>query len=212
MPDPELDITKLTEDTAVVPRPAATIVLVRGGAVAIELLMVRRTLTARFMGGAWVFPGGAVDASDGTLGPQAFASAARRELEEEAGIALPAEHELIPYARWITPAGIPIRFDTWFFLASAPLGAEPRIDGGEIIDDRWISPPAALAAGAAGEMLLAFPTRKQLEQLALFRSERALLDHARGREVVTVEPRVLRAEDARIVLPGDPGYDSAKVS
>jgi hypothetical protein len=55
-----------------------------------------------------------------------------------------------------------------------------------------------------------FPTIKHLEQLGSFPTADALLEHARGREVVPVQPRVLvSGETARILLPGDPGYDSA---
>src|SRR5271165_3010764 len=50
-------------------------------------LLVRRTPKARFMGGVWVFPGGAVDAGEGA-GDEAHRAAAVRELQEEAGIEL----------------------------------------------------------------------------------------------------------------------------
>ncbi len=52
-----------------------------------------------------------------------------------------------------------------------------------------------------------FPTIKHLEQLSEFVSVNALMEHARGREVLPVEPRVvLDGEVARILLPGEPGY------
>ena len=72
-----------------VPRPAATVILLRGGAGVLEVLLVHRNPQARFMGGAWVFPGGAVDRGEGD-GQAALRSAAARELSEEAGIALAA--------------------------------------------------------------------------------------------------------------------------
>jgi len=57
-------------------------------------------------------------------------------------------------------------------------------------------------------MLLVFPTIKHLEQLSTFATAGELLEYARGREVRPVEPRVLLSgETARIVLPGEPGYD-----
>ena len=116
---------------------------------------------------------------------------------------------LVPYAHWITPEGMPKRFDTWFFLAPAPPGAAPRADGSEVIDARWYSPMGALEAGRRGEIFLVFPTIRQLEQLSGFASAHALLEHARGREVQPIEPRVvMEGETARIVLPGDPGYTS----
>ncbi len=59
-----------------------------------------------------------------------------------------------------------------------------------------------------GELLLVFPTIKHLQQLSGFRSAQALIAHARGREVVPVQPRVIMSgETARILLPGDQGYE-----
>jgi 8-oxo-dGTP pyrophosphatase MutT (NUDIX family) len=69
------------------PRQAASVILLRGGDRLLELLLVRRTPRARFMGGVWVFPGGAVDAAEGA-GEQAHRAAAVRELHEEAAVAL----------------------------------------------------------------------------------------------------------------------------
>ncbi|HET9094108.1 MAG TPA: NUDIX domain-containing protein [Solirubrobacteraceae bacterium] len=184
------------------PRPAATVLLLRGGETELELLMVQRTPTARFMAGHWVFPGGAVDPSDGP-GQSGLRAAARRELEEEASVRLPAEVELVPCARWITPAQSPIRFDTWFYLAAAPPDAAPRVDGVEIVAFRWARPRDALRAATAGELQLAFPTRRQLEWLAGFPAAAGALEHARAhaQTIRPVEPRIVGSgEDARIVL------------
>ena len=191
------------------PRQAATVILLRGGADALEVLLVRRSPRARFMGGVWVFPGGAVDAGEGD-GDEAHRAAAIRELSEEAGIALEDPAALVKFSRWITPAAVKIRFDTHFFLAPLPPGQEPKVDGEECIDLGWFEPARALEAHRAGEIALVFPTIKHLEQLREFPSVTALLAHARRREVRPVEPRVLlEGEVARLVLPGDPGYDGA---
>src|SRR5216683_3578708 len=76
------------------PRQAATVILLRGGADALEVLLVRRSPKARFMGGVWVFPGGAVDEGEGD-GDEAHRAAAIRELREEAGIELADPAELV---------------------------------------------------------------------------------------------------------------------
>jgi 8-oxo-dGTP pyrophosphatase MutT (NUDIX family) len=188
------------------PRVAASVILLRGAGAGLEILLVKRNPEARFMGGAWVFPGGAVERAEGQ-GEQALRAAALRELDEEAGIELAGAQALVPFSRWITPAEIVIRFDTWFYLASAPPGAEARVDGREVVDLRWYEPRRALQDASAGQILLVFPTVKQLEQLAPFRSADELLEYARGRKIQTVQPRVLGSgETARIVLPGEPGY------
>jgi len=189
-----------------VPRPAGTVILLRGGASGLEVLLVQRNPKARFMGGAWVFPGGAVDRHEGQ-GDDAVRAAAVRELEEEAGILLSDPGELITFSRWITPAEVKTRYDTWFYLAPLPPGAEVKVDGSEVVDARWYSPNGALEARARGELFMVFPTIKHLEQLSGFESADALLAHARGQEVHPVQPRVvMQGETARIVLPGEPGY------
>jgi 8-oxo-dGTP pyrophosphatase MutT (NUDIX family) len=193
-------------------RQAASVILLRdshgeaGGECELEVLLVKRTPKARFMGGVWVFPGGAVDAGEGD-GDGAHRAAALRELHEEAGIALEAPDALIKFSRWITPAEVQIRFDTHFFLAPLPPGQEPVIDGEECVDLGWFTPAGALDAYRSDRITLVFPTIKHLEQLRDFPSTGALLEYARGRDVQPVQPRViLEGEVARIVLPGEPGY------
>ena len=193
-----------TSGSETVPRLAASVIVLRGGSEGLYVLLVRRTPEARFMGGVWVFPGGAVDEGEDEQG------AAVRELSEEAGIALDDPGGLVRFSRWITPAEVKIRFDTHFFLAPAPDGAEPVVDGEEIVDWGWFAPKAALEAYTEGAISLVFPTIKHLEQLAGFETAEAVLDHARGREVRPVTPKVIMGgETARVVLPGEPGYDDA---
>ncbi len=201
---------QLNDGPPTVPRQSAAVILLRDGAAAaaFELLLVQRNPAQRFMGGYWVFPGGAVDAHDGE-GDEAHRAAAVRELREEAGIGGIDPAELVKYSRWITPELLRIRFDTRFFLARAPDGASPRCDGRECVDVRWSSPRAALAASERGELALAFPTLRQLEQLAGFDSVRALLSHARTHPIVPMLPKIVRSgEIARPYLPGEPGYDA----
>src|SRR5437588_3224653 len=130
---------EINDGAPVTPRLAATVILLRGGDRGLELLLVRRNPASRFMGGAWVFPGGAVHAHDGS-GQDALRQAAIRELREEASVELADPAALVLFSRWITPAQVTIRFDTWFYLAPAPDDAEPEPDGGEVIEARWYSP------------------------------------------------------------------------
>jgi 8-oxo-dGTP pyrophosphatase MutT (NUDIX family) len=205
-PAPGEELNTSGEET--VPRQAASVIVLRGGEDRLELLLVKRTERARFMGGVWVFPGGAVDAAEGE-GDAAHRRAGMRELEEEAGLTVGDPAGLVGFSRWITPAEVAIRYDTHFFLALAPDGQDCVVDGEEIVDHGWFAPGDALAAHARGDILLVFPTIKHLEQLATFPSARAVFEHARGREVVPVQPRVVvSGETARVLLPGEPGYDA----
>jgi len=186
------------------PRRSASVILLRDGARGVELLLVRRNPRQRFMGGFWVFPGGAVDAADGEGDDAAHRAAAVRELREEAGVDGIAPEQLVQFSRWITPELIAIRFDTRFFLARAPEGCAPRVDGAECVDLAWLQPQAALAAHGRGELALVFPTRRQLEQLAAFSGVDELIEHVRGLDLVVVQPRVVLVDGkARVFLPGE---------
>ena len=130
-----------TSGDETVPRQAASVIVLRGGAERLELLLVQRTPHARFMGGFWVFPGGAVDAHEGE-GDASHRLAAVRELEEEAGIAGISPEGLVKFSQWITPRQIAIRFDTHFFLAAVADDTVVVIDGDEIVGQDWFTPAA----------------------------------------------------------------------
>ncbi|MEA2438620.1 MAG: hypothetical protein QOH76_44 [Thermoleophilaceae bacterium] len=193
---------ELNPGPEVAARVAASVIVLRDSDDGPEVLLVQRNPDARFMGGAWVFPGGAVD-EDETV-----EQTGRRELQEEAAVELPQATPLIPFSRWITPAEVKIRFDTWFFVVEAPDGAEPAVDGAECVDARWIRPQTALDELEEGRLQLVFPTIKHLEQLATFPTVAATIAAARSRDVVAVQPRiVVEGEGARVLLPGEPGFD-----
>ena len=184
-------------------RQAATAIVLRDAPGGPEVLLVQRNPDSRFMGGAWVFPGGAVHEEDA-----GHAGAALRELEEEAGMRLADVERLVPFSRWITPAEVKTRFDTLFFVAESPPDAEVRVDGAECVAARWIRPADALAEFQRGELLLVFPTIKHLEELEAFGSTAEALEAARTREVTPVQPRVVVSDGAaKVLMPGEPGYD-----
>jgi 8-oxo-dGTP pyrophosphatase MutT (NUDIX family) len=88
---------------------------------------------------------------------------------------------LVPYAHWITPEGMPKRFDTWFFLAAAPPDQLGAHDGRESTD---------------------------LIRLAKQGSVDAALEHARGMSIVTVMPVMTKTETGRqLRIPREAGYD-----
>jgi 8-oxo-dGTP pyrophosphatase MutT (NUDIX family) len=192
------------------PRPAASIVLLRRGGKhsqrALEVLLLKRSEEARFMPGVWVFPGGSLDEADGA-DEAGIRACALRELAEEAGIELEAGEELVPFTRWITPELIATRFDAWFFLALAPAHTPPRPDGVETTEARWFRPAEALEAQEAGEIVLSFPTRRQLRWLAEFRTSDEAMAAYRERTVEPILPKVVEdGAEPRVVLPGEPGY------
>jgi 8-oxo-dGTP pyrophosphatase MutT (NUDIX family) len=201
---------ELNEGAIADARLAASAILLRDASRGPEVLLLQRNPQAKFMGGAWVFPGGSVHAGDEVDDVPGPVRAAMRETEEEAGLTLPSPDDLVAFSRWITPAQVKIRFDTWFFIARAPADAQVRIDNAEVVDSIWITPQDALDRGERDDLTLVFPTIKHLEELARFRSVDDALEEARGRKVMPVEPRVLvDGGVARVLMPGEPGYEDA---
>jgi 8-oxo-dGTP pyrophosphatase MutT (NUDIX family) len=128
------------------------------------------------------------------------------DLLREAGSAL-ALDALVPFARWL-PSGMKHRiFDTRFYLARAPDNAEPLVDGNENVRVFWASARAVLAMAERGEAHLIFPTRRNLERLALFsRFDDAVAD-ARAHPVRTITPWIeTRGDTQYLCIPDDLGY------
>jgi len=116
--------------------------------------------------------------------------------------------ELVPYAHWITPEGMPKRFDTWFFLAAAPPQQAGAHDGKESTASIWLSPREALEGGESGRFKLPFPTTRNLIRLGQQSSVAAALDHSRGKPVVAVMPVMTEVNSGRqLRIPREAGYD-----
>jgi 8-oxo-dGTP pyrophosphatase MutT (NUDIX family) len=114
---------------------------------------------------------------------------------------------LTVFARWITPAMMPKRFDTWFYVAAAPPDQLALCDGWETVDAEWIEPKEALRLAAAGERTVIFPTRMNLQLLAEAKDSDDAMVRAQGRALVTVEPKVTRTPDGPVLMiPPDAGY------
>lgn len=252
------------------PRAAATLVVVRDGEAGIEVLLSRRAERGDQSSGAWVFPGGVVDAVDRAshgcggglddaeaserLGlPQYgldYYIAAVRECFEESGLLFAtrageqglvrlddaagsalgewrgplhrgertlgemcarfglslALDRLVYLSHWLTPLGLPKRFDTRFFIAAAPDSQVAAFDGTEMVEQLWLRPAEALAR--AKELKLMSPTQKTLEQVGAHGRVDALLAWARApREIDRVMPRIGHGKQGmRPVLPHEPAF------
>lgn len=115
---------------------------------------------------------------------------------------------LVPYAHWITPVGMPKRFDTHFYLAVAPADQVGAHDGSESVDSVWVQPGAAVEGAKTGKFKLVFATERNLIKLARHASTAATIDVARKEPVVTVLPEVTRNETGRqLRIPANAGYD-----
>jgi 8-oxo-dGTP pyrophosphatase MutT (NUDIX family) len=206
---------------AVAALPASSVIVLRDEP--LEVLMLRRSATASFVPNFWVFPGGMVDASDtrdSTLATQRITAA--RELFEETGIWLgrpphdaaekrrallagtiafeellveaPIDPEqLVWTSHWITPIGVPKRFDTWFFVTEVGRDVEASLMGNEASALAWIEPETALAT-----LEMIFPTIKNLEALRGFGSARELIASRIGATIEVIQPVII---DRKIVLP-----------
>jgi 8-oxo-dGTP pyrophosphatase MutT (NUDIX family) len=246
-----------------VPRPAATLILVRAGNALPEILLLKRMANSRFMPNAHVFAGGAVDAADRSAASYAACAgiddlgasrrlglpadglqyfvAAIRESFEESGLVMAYEapdrfvdfsawteqsvqalrasvnagetdlatlcgshgwrlaaDEISYYSHWITPAGLPRRYDTRFFIGRAPPGQRASVANaanGEMSELIWRTAADALSDHKAGRLLLMKATHTLLQEISTFGDMDALFAVARSqRDIRPVMP----------VMPGPP--------
>lgn len=170
------------------PAVAATVVLLRDGERGPEVLLLERPSDRGSFAGAWVFPGGRVDAEDWPApepratsapsdrartpgGPEEESAARRaavREVREETSLEVPAS-SLVTTARWTPPENAPVRFRTWFFTARAPEG-RVVLTAEESVDHAWMTPAAALDSHASGALSLVPPTWVTLHGLRAART------------------------------------------
>lgn len=159
-----------------------------------------------------ILPGLAADAEQRLTWQRAI-NAREQGLADIPGEALPelATDRLGFFSHWITPEGIPRRYDTRFFVTRADPGQTVNVDGREAVAADWLRPADALAAHESGDIRLIFPTIRNLQALAAWPNVDALLDEAcKPRPVPAMLPKMqLTANGPRMLLPGDSGYTEA---
>lgn len=115
--------------------------------------------------------------------------------------------QLQHFAHWITPEMLPKRFDTHFYLASAPADHLAVHDGHESVDSVWISPEGALAGNNDGTYTIIFPTRVNVEMLGESNTVAEAMNSAAARRVESILPWPEQREDGNyICIPTDVGY------
>ena len=190
--------------------PSASVIIVRAAASRPEILLVQRNQNIKFHGGAWVFPGGKVDAADygdsGSIDDGAV-QAALRESEEEVGLVLDST-QLVSFAHWTTPVSQPKRYSTWFFITAVAADIQVTIDESEIVAYRWETADDALALQASGELTLPPPTFVSLTKLKALSDAGAIQSFVDEQGYQLFAPRIVEVEDGRIALyDGDAGYE-----
>ncbi len=109
-----------------------------------------------------------------------------------------AVKELVFYSHWITPPGVPRRFDTRFFLCPVPAGQSASLASDEMSELLWITAAEALAQYGRGELKLMFPTRTLLGQIDTFDDIDALFEFARRPRKITPYTPVVPPDFPRI--------------
>lgn len=179
------------------PRRAATVALLRDAAESLQVYVVKRAAAMNFPA-VTAYPGGGVEVEDGPVDhPQTLRRAAIREVWEETGVHLePAA--VTPFARWITPEPLPVRFDTEFFAAALPPGVEPELRGTEADQGNWFNPGWLLAHRVEVGAALLPPTLATLHQLAQYDAVTTALEGLASLPVVPLLPApVMHAGEIR---------------
>ena len=116
--------------------------------------------------------------------------------------------QLIPFARWRPNFREARVFDTRFYIAcAAPEAGEPIVDDTENIQSFWASAAHLLTAADAGALWVIYPTRRNLERLALFADFAAAAAQAITIPVEIICPIVEERDGERyLCIPADLGY------
>ena len=127
------------------------------------------------------------------------------ELCARCGVHL-AAHRVVYFDHWLTPPGVPKRYDTRFFIARAPELQVATQDDAETDAQLWLTPAQALARRA--ELKLAPPTHKIIELLQRIGDIDAVLAHARAlpRVRCTMPRLATGSQGLRPVMPDEPSY------
>lgn len=203
-----------------VPRPAATCVMLQETGAGLELLLTKRHSGMSSFAGMWVFPGGVFDPEDYENTPSNTANlelesvgkrAAAREVAEETGIKLSAD-SLKLFSHWTTPAQLPKRWATWFYLAMLTKRPQLTLEAAEVEEALWLSAADALEQQAAGLLPMSPPTLITLNQLAGFNSFADIEEFLTEHRVDYVEPKMIRDERGSwIVQPDDVAFSSGEL-
>ncbi len=114
---------------------------------------------------------------------------------------------LVPFAHWLTPPGMPRRFDTRFYIAIAPADQAGSSDGTEITDIMWDRPAVCIDEALSGSRNLFFPTLANLERLSETETVGAALRRASERPLSIVSPTIKEQNGEKIiVLPDGSDY------
>ncbi|MFN7158997.1 NUDIX hydrolase [Erythrobacter cryptus] len=117
--------------------------------------------------------------------------------------------QIVPFARWFPKnENIPRVYDTRFYIADLGTGdVEVSIDAAENTRLFWTTAKGALEAAERGEIKLIFPTRRNLERLALFASFAEARAQAEAIPVRTIMPQVVEEDGkAWLTILADAGY------
>ena len=117
--------------------------------------------------------------------------------------------QITPFARWFPKnENIPRVYDTRFYLADLGTGAvDVSIDASENTHLFWTSAQGALAAAERGDIKLIFPTRRNLERLALFASFAEAKAQAEAIPVRTIMPQIVEQDGKPwLTILADAGY------
>jgi 8-oxo-dGTP pyrophosphatase MutT (NUDIX family) len=171
-------------------RQAASVIAGRD-APGLEVLVLERAASSRFLPGYVAFPGGSIEPEDADLGLRWFGAGDEhrracvvRELVEECGLAItgdgvirsesldpvdaapPKPGSIIEIAHWIAPESVPVRFDARYYAVEAPTGLDPRPDEVETAATWWATPAEVLDDWEAQRRRLYWPTYFTMRALA----------------------------------------------